>query len=332
MLAENFVVKGVFFKVKSSKEDYPTLLENLKGMLLENLRSKGYLYAGPDSFSYNFLEMKFDTIIPREISLLQKIPFFREKSGDSYFKQLDKTRQDMPWCLRVYIYPGNFKEKEGLFIEIISEPAIFYKIVQRNPSLFVDEKQYSFIVYTNKEFVDGIAKSLLCSYVKDARPLGEYVKTEVSEKLKSFKFDKIATLLETGRKKIELGNSDGLVDLRAAIEQFLVELITRLGGKPHSLDKPESNIQLLEKTGYLDGVTKGLLVKVLFNGVYVHLSDGSIHNRKEVNLFDARLLFNLNDQVFDYLLEKILRYKIRHIPAYNHDHSKENTHPETGAE
>jgi len=309
MLAENFVVKGTFFQAKLKDEDIKISFDRLKNMLIENLRSKGYVYDGPISFMYNYLEMNFTLIIPDE-----KKSLFKKRLDSSviYFKNLKTTRNDVPWIVKIYLYYGKFRENEGIFIEITSEPAIFYKIVQIKSDIPVDEKEYSFIVYTNKEFVEGIAKSLACVSVKDPKPLMEYIKTEVSEKLKSFNFDKIANLIENGRREIELGRTPyGLDDLRAAIENFLFEIIKRLEENPHPLDKPEKNIELLESIGYLDGKTKGLIIKMLYNGIYIILSDKTIHKREPVNLFDARLYFNLTEQTFDYLLEKILRYKIK---------------------
>jgi len=315
MLAENFVVKGTFFQIKWKDEEWNKFLDRVKFMLIENLKSKGYFYNGPDSFFYKYLEMNFDIIIPKNESILQYIPFLKKRFEyhSKYFEKLKNTRNDIPWHVKIYLYAGKFKDTDGLFIEITSEPAIFYKIVQVNSNIFIDNERYRYIVYTSTEFIDGIAKSLACTSIKEPKPLLEYIKTEVSEKLKAYNFDKIADLLDKGRKEIELGKTEnGLVDLRASIENFLFDLINGIGEKPHPLHQPENNINLLEKIGYLDGKTKGLMIKVLYNGIYQVLSD-TTHKRENVNLFDARLYFNLTEQTFDYLLEKIMRYKIKNV-------------------
>ncbi len=309
MLAENFVVKGTFFQAKPEAEDFKSSLDRIKSMLIESLRSKGYKYFGPVSSLYKYLEMEFRRWIPSE-----KKSFLKRRPDPSktYFKALENTRNDSPWTIRVYLYYGKFKGSEGVFIEITSEPAIFYKITQLQPDITIREEEYSYIVYTNKEFVGGVAKSLACVSVKEPKTLVEYIKTEVSEKLKTFNFGRIADLMENGRKQIELGKTQyGLGDLRAATENFLFELINKLGEKPYPLDKPEKNIELLGSMGYLDEKPKGLITKTLYNGIYKILSDKTTHRRESVNLFDARLYFNLTEQIFDYLLDKIMKYKIK---------------------
>jgi len=309
MLAENFVVKGMFFQPKPKDEDFKNSLDRVKNMLIEYLQSKGYLYRGPISFSYKYLEISFSFItFPDE----QK-GFFKKRldSSEIYFKNLRETRNDVPWEVKIYLSPGKFKENEGVVIEATSKPAIFYKIVQMKQDIPVDESDYSFIIYTNKEFLEGIAKSLGCFSVKDPKPLVEYIRTQVSEKLKTFGFDKVANLMEKGRKEIELGRTQyGLDDLRASIENFFFELVKKLEGKPHPLHQPENNIALLESMGYLDGKTKGLIITTQYKQIYKILSE-IIHKRESASLFDARLYFNLTEQIFDYLLEKIIRYKIK---------------------
>jgi ribosomal protein S10 len=312
VLAENFVVKGTFFRVKSSSEDLEKFLDSIKTMLIEYIKSKGFEYEGPISFIYRHLEISFTRWIHPE-----KKSFFKRKERfeERYFKTLDSARNDFPWIIRVHLYPGKFKDSDGTFIEITSEPAIFYKIVQRGRKVPTEEKEYSFIVYTNKVFVEGVAKSIGCITVKEPKPIAEFIKTEVSEKLRTFEFNKIADLIEKGRNEIELGKTEygGLDELRAAIENFFFELVKKLEGTPHSLDKPENNIALLESMGYLDGKTKGLIITTLYNQIYKILSDKTTHKREPANLFDARLYFNLTEQIFDYLLEKIMRYKIKEV-------------------
>jgi hypothetical protein len=311
VLAENFVVKGTFFRPKSPNEDLEKFFDSMRTMLIEYFISEGFEYKGPISFVYRHLAISFERWIPPEKKSFFKIGKQFEKR---YFKQLNSARDDFPWKIRVHLYPGKFKDSDGIFVEIISEPAIFYKIVQMGRKAPTAEKEYSFIVYTNKVFVDGVAKSIGCIAVKEPKPLAEFIKTEVSEKLRTFEFNKIASLIEKGRGEVELGRTEyGLGDLRASIENFFFELVKKLGGTPHPLDKPEKNMELLESMGYLDGKTKGLMISTLYNQIYKILSDKTIHKREPVNLFDARLYFSLTEQIFDYSLEKIMRYKIKEV-------------------
>lgn len=55
----------------------------------------------------------------------------------------------------------------------------------------------------------------------------------------------------------------------------------------------------------------GLLTQTLVNGVWVKLSDDAVHGRKSFSLFDSRLFFNLSEDTFDFLIEKVLRYNIK---------------------
>jgi len=104
---------------------------------------------------------------------------------------------------------------------------------------------------------------------------------------------------------------DGLTDLRTAIEFFLFDLITKIGDTPRSQDKVAANITKLQQLGYLNGQMEGLLTQTLVNGVWVKLLDDAVHGRKSFSLFDSRFFFNLSEDTFDFLIEKVLRYNIK---------------------
>lgn len=124
--------------------------------------------------------------------------------------------------------------------------------------------------------------------------------------MRKYGIEKVAELLENGRQKLETGRSeDGLIDLRSAIEIFLVEILKMIGNKPHSQDKVKQNIEVLEKSRYLDGKMKGLLIKILHNSIYDHISDKAAHKREPCYLDDSRYIFDLTDDTFNYLIEKI---------------------------
>lgn len=191
-------------------------------------------------------------------------------------------------------------------MEILSEPAIFYKIAQLKLNIILDNRNYSYIIYTNRVFIEGLAKSIQAFTIKAPAPLSAYVKTVVSDKLREFNFIEESKLLEKGRKRIEIGEvENGLMDLRVAMERFFFNLVqnkTNLELAPQ--DKIKANIEKLEKVGYLDGEIKGFLVAISER----LLSNQPAHKRELVmeqySLFEARLFFNLVEDIFDYFIEK----------------------------
>ena len=116
-------------------------------------------------------------------------------------------------------------------------------------------------------------------------------------------------MLEKSRSEIELGRG-GLDELRAAIENFLHELVKKQSENPYPLHMPEKNIEKLEAMGYLYGEIKGLIVAILYNQVYKKLAE-KVHKRQEVSLFEARLYLALVEEIIDYLFERVCRYKIK---------------------
>lgn len=319
MEAENFVVKGKFFIPKSENTDLLKLFNTLQNAIIEYMRSKGYVYSGPVSFFYNYSELEFHLNLPEEISFadrFRKILNRDKYNWNKYSKNLIKTRDDMPWRVKIYLYFGKFKENEGIILEIISEPAIFYKIVQLKKDPNVERSDYTYIIYTNREFVEGIAKSIHAFTIKEPTPLSNYIKIVVSNKLRKFGFLEESNLLEKGRKRIESGDiENGLMDLRAAMEKFFFNLVqSKTELEPAPQDKIKANIEKLEKAEYLEGEIKGFLIK-LSNSLYSILSDQPAHKREPIkeqySLFEARLFFNLVENIFEYLVEKIARYNIR---------------------
>ena len=312
MIAENFVVKGSFFSFKHNDEDLKDLFQKTKIEVTDYFQSQGYINTSADSFFTSYAEMQFKISIPPNAPKKGLLSRFRKDEEGPYYKKLKTTRRGTPWIIKLYFYPGKVREMNGLNIDIISEPAIFYQIDQLGWNVPFDGQEYSFITYSNTQFVIGLAKAMLWTTKKEPLPVQHYSKTELSQKMRQYNFGKIADLLEKGMAKVEIGYSeDGLTDLRSAIEIFLVELIKRLDHTPHPQDKVGANIDILEKMGYLDGKMKGLIIQSLVNGVWSKISDTATHKRESFNLFDARLFFNISEEIFDYFIEKILRYNIK---------------------
>lgn len=320
MNAENFAVKGKFFVQKPEKIDFSEFFESLQNAIIDYMLSKGYTYSGPSSFFFKYTELEFYLSRTEASSFLEKIRKVLNRDRYDwkiYSQSLARTRDDMPWRVKIYLYFGKFKENKGIILEIISEPAIFYKIVQLNKHPNVKHSDYTYIIYTNREFVEGIAKSIHAFTIKEARPLSNYVKTEISDKLKKFGFLEESELLEKGRKRIEIGDiENGLLDLRSAMEVFFFNLVKRkIKLKPATQDKIKANIEKLGNAGYLDDEIKGFLISICHQKIYNVLSDQPAHKREPIkeqySLFEARLFFNLVENIFDYLIERCIQYNIR---------------------
>lgn len=311
MLAENIVVKGEFFQTVREKDSVEQF-KSIKRRLIDYFSSKGYMHYSPDSYSflYHYAELEFWISIPHK---QKKQSWFPSKKSQipSYSDILKKTRNSVPWCVKVYIFPEKRKDYNILKVEIITEPAFFYKVDQNIiENCPLNQDDYSFIIYKNKEFIEGVSKANLLSTINPPKVLNEYIQTEVSRKIRNYGFTRVSEILEKGRNEVEFGKSEnGLLDLRSALEIFLFKLIEELGEIPHSQDKVKANIDKLSSLGYFDNGAQSLLTKIMYSGIYNFLSDGPNHKRKTMNLFDSRLCFNITEQFFDYCLDKIIIYK-----------------------
>ena len=215
--------------------------------------------------------------------------------------------------MRIHLYTEKYKNILGVMVEVTSLPAMYFQVTQGISPYFntLKEEEYSAIIFENSELIESIAKSIHGIIIEHPKPLLEYFKTEVIKKLESLEFKKVAKMLEESKAKIETGKiKEGLDDLRGCIENFLYELIFKIGNKPKPLDKPEKNIELLEKSGYISGEAKGRIKSILYNGIYCFLSD-KYHKREETDLFMARLCIGIVENIFDYLLERCIRYNIK---------------------
>lgn len=312
MIADNLIIKGTYFVHLGKEKDSMGLIRTLKSIFERNLHNKGYHHVGPSDWMYNSLEMIFDMVVPnKKIPLLKKLFLTEDKvEWFKYSSYLNSRRASIPWQIKIYLYPGNYREKEGVFIEITSLPSIYFKIEQLHFNSDINKEDYSRIIYENKEFVEGIAKSSALRTIFSAKPLSEIMKTNVSQKLSYFGFKKISELLEKGRGNIEKGES-GTNELIGVIENFLFELVEKQNKKPSGRDKPEKNIEELKKMGFLSEKMRDSIYKSLFNGIYSKLKDEDHKKEKIFDLFDMRLYFDLTESIIDYLLERVQRYKIK---------------------
>ncbi len=314
MLADSLIVKGKVF-VNLPFREY----RKLKDAIIEFMKAEGYDFISPFSLFHEFLSLTFTLRFPNEVPISLRIKKFlniidhtkfREKV---YFYYLLRVRNDVPFELTILLYPGKMKRKDGIILEITAKPTIYFKLTQlHTKTKLISEEDYSFIIFENKEFIKKIARSIGGYIVEEPKPLLEYVKSEVSEKLRKFEFDRLAKILEESKAKIETGKiKEGMDDLRGFIENFFFELVSRTGEKPKSRDQPEKNLEILEKVGYISGEIKGLIYSSLINGVYRKILSEKHHKRESSDLFTARLCVKIVENVVDILLELVYHYKIK---------------------
>lgn len=168
---------------------------------------------------------------------------------------------------------------------------------------------YGLIKYENAEFIKELMTSIHAQQLSEPKLLSDYIKSEISEKLKAYKFVKAAECLDNGRKKLEIGE-DAYDDLIGVIEIFLFDLVSRFDEKPAGRDNPEKNISKLKTLGFLTDKTEGTIKSSLFNSVYSKLKDIQ-HKKEHLDYFDAILYYGITESVIDYLLEKVVKYKIK---------------------
>jgi hypothetical protein len=316
MSLKNLIVKGKYYQYTSENpnlEDQIKHLNRIKQLIQHYLISTGFDDATPSV--YNYANMTFYQHIDRTEEIEQKSMFAfltkeRREVKTHYLVQLNNVKNSAIWRVNVCCYPNDFYNKKAVFVEVTSEPAIIHKYQQLNYRPSLNQDDIDLIIFENTEFISQLAISILLNEFEKPKPLDSFVKTEVTIKLRNSGFEKIANLLEKGRKEIEEGKTEnGLVDLRSALELFLVELIEKRNGVTNNQDKIKMNINELKKLGIIDDSIAKLLVAILVQGAYSNLSD-TTHTRNSVDLFDARLYFDVIEKVFDYLIEKGVKYNI----------------------
>ena len=144
---------------------------------------------------------------------------------------------------------------------------------------------------------------------KKPKVIVDYVQTEVSKKLIHHDFKKISKLLNEGKTNLELGK-DSVGQLLGVIENFLFDLVSRLTDKPAQLHQPEKNIDKLEGLGYINNEICGTIQSTLYHGIYRKLKDKD-HKKEEIEYFDLALYYKITENVIDYLIDRVIKYKIK---------------------
>jgi len=317
MSLKNLIIKGKFFQLSNEGATIDSQVEHFKRMkkiVYQYLYDSGYDQISPQPTTYNYAIMEFYQAIVKSPESKGKFSsrLFgnKQETRNNYLKQLENIKDSSAWHVTICCYPNVIDGKKTIIVEITSEPAIIHKYQQLKyqPSLTQDD--IDLIIYENQEFISRLATAVFLNPLTEPTPLGTFVKTNISTKLRAFGFEKTANLYDKGRDEIEHGKTEnGLVDLRSTLEQFLVEIIQHRNGTPANPDKIKININEIKDLGIIDDEMAKLLVEVLVHGVYSNLSN-TTHSRESVDLFDARLYFDLVEKIFDFLLEKGVKYRI----------------------
>ena len=316
VVVENLIVKGKYFFPAKREQ-----VTKLKDVLQEYLAKKMYQ---PEDLGSLFFRDRFLTAnyrlsfgkfeIPWRYRWRKSLGFLSDEKIQTklYFEKLAKTRMEIPFEIKISLSFQKISEAEGIVIEVISKPAVYYQITQLNKSLHLDKTDYSLIKYENTEFIKELMASIQARCLSEPNTLSSYIQTEISQKLLLHKFDKIAKLWDSGQKKLEIGEN-AVGDLIGVIENFLVELVKRINIKPAGLHEPEKNISKLKNAGFLSEKTEGTIKSSLFHSVYRKLKDID-HKKEEIEYFDLVLYYGITESIIDYLLDKVIKYKIRLYP------------------
>ena len=223
---ENFIVEGQgFFALKPDRENF----ENLKKLVIEFMLNEGFRIITNPFFGTRFHSIRF-RVNPR--GDIYRLPLFirirkflqliseQEINQHLHFKELDSTRDDLPYEVSFGIVPS--KDMEGLIINIKSEPCILFKMRQfvgYRPVL--DEFDRSNIIDVNKSFLKNIFVGLGAVILINPQAQVEVIRTPIIDKLEKFGFNDVSNLLIKGKSKVEMGNiEDGLTDLRSSMESL----------------------------------------------------------------------------------------------------------------
>ncbi len=310
---ENLIVKG--------KYCIPGKFEHIKEIKNILTRYMSKKYYEPEDFKDIFFIDGFLTLNFRMFLGKQDIPLIyqikkafhlisdTEIQTQLYMNRLKNLRPEYPFEIRICLSSEKIGENQRIIINITSIPAIYYKIVQVNKNLYVDNFDYTNIAYTNTEFIKEIMGAISATPLEEPKAMSQYVKSEVSKKLLTFKFNKVAKLLEDGKSNIEIGKS-GIGELLGVIENFLFELVSRISDKPAQLHQPERNIDKLKSLDYISEEIRGSLHSALFIGVYRKLKDKD-HKKIEMNYYDLKLYYNIVEDIIDFLINRVSKYKIK---------------------
>jgi hypothetical protein len=313
---ENLIVEGNFFY--PSKHEANALIA-LKSRINGFMEDKGYLSDSVLPEYNNFFTLSYYLhFMDRDLTLIEKLKLYLCLTPKSEIKdrkhviKLSRTRNDIALRVDFGIYElAKRNNHEGYLIRVNSEPVILYKIRQLGYNHNLDEFTYSDIVHSNKHFVDEIIMGLGGTKLEATKTLTDIIKPPIVDRLNELGFVRIANLLKQGMEKVERGDiEDGLTDLRSALEMFVYDVVEKKNHSPCIQHKLKENLNILQAQGYIDENMTRLVHNVLITWLYPYLSDQSVHKREKINLIDARFLFNLTEEIMEFMLQRVIIYRV----------------------
>ena len=312
MRVENLIVEGkCFFPLDNSKQ-YGRLKEIITEFMhvhdFESTDRSTYFYENKFfTMSYQLI-LSHNSTIPFSSKIKKSFGLLSQQEIDQkkHFEVLGKTREDLPFMVTFHIIPKKIKDNNGFLIIIRSEPVSLFQMRQLGLRTTLDEFAYSNIIENNKHFINEIMFGLTGGHIiEKPKAIAEFTQTPITDILKNIGYDKVAQLLKHGNLKLERGDiEDGLTDLRGALEQFIKELVEKIDEKP--TNNIPSNLDILKKHGYIDTHLHSIIKDTLYDWIYRHISNTSVHKREKINISDAKLLFSVSELIMDHLIEKVV--------------------------
>lgn len=314
---ENIIVKGKYF-VPAKSEQIPALKSALQTYLavagyLPEVIAQGRTFFGESRFlTANYYIPLSSREVPWKLKLRRLLHLITEDAikKEQYNIGLGSTRREVPCGIRLRFSLQTINNVDGIVIDVTSVPVAYYQISQLNRNLYLDRADYGMIKYENTEFIEEIMASIHAQTLSEPKLLSDYIKNDISEKLRVYKFTKVAECLDNGRKKLEMGE-DAYDDLIGVIEIFLFDLVNRLDTTPAGRHNPEKNIDKLKRLGFLSDKTEGIVQSSLFHSVYLKLKDIQ-HKKEHLDYFDASLYYGITESIVDYLLETVVKYRVKY--------------------
>jgi hypothetical protein len=311
MRAENFVFKGKFI-VNST--DIQRLYKMINGHLIDvGYRQSGSWLFGTILSTKYYLLTVGDTSVPLHLKIKQllKLQTEQEVNTLAHIERLNKIRNDIPYEISVSLFPEKINDKDVTAVEVVSKSCMYQKMAQMYLKGPVSEETISLINVENTLLIQNICRSVLGQMVETPKALEFFIDTQAIQILQTFGFNSVSDMLLKGRRKLETGDSSGLDDLRGAIENFFYILVDKIGSTPESLQNPERNISKIGIAGYIDSEYETLIRTILYNQIYLTITDKKTHKRQDIDLLTSRLFFDVTESTMIYLCTRILKYKMK---------------------
>ena len=313
--AENLTVTGKCF-LPTKLED--KIIPRLKFAISEYMLKSGYIrqdvinpFLDDPYLCLKFMLGAGDYGVSFRLRLLRRFNLISKSKYNTelYFSYLRTKVDDVPFEVTFIITPPEYKEKEGVGIEIISKPAISFKINQLHANFPYDEFKYSKILASNIEFIYEIMKALNSNITENPAVISDYskemYKLPIIYELEKYGFHKVAKIFKEGLNKLKNGKvKDSLDELRAVIEIFTKEIADKKGDKNYPQDKIKNNIEVLKTANILNDEMSGILISVYYNNLYSYISDNVSHKRNELVIRDGEFIFSLVEDYIKYIIKK----------------------------